>query len=768
METKHLIENSGVSSSSNSPAALLSFPVSSSFHTKSYSPGRLLSLLIRLFSLLSLLFWGTNQTLFAQADQNNFNSSGNIPSTTVANLPGGVGVGTLRQVTDAASQGNCTTGGGAAVALCRWNGSAWIPIGDGGNGNLTPATTIPCCATAEYRMYASEVSTTTLADSSGNGNNGTFPGSTHNPTRLSNGGLSFASASQQSITLPSALNSCQSFIFEEEMNNASNFPNGAAALLEESSIVANTVFFLGFQNSFNAGAYGDQGLNKWSRVSQITANSGTPGSTNGISSGQGSHTVAYTGGSGVSDRLYMDGIETPMYLLNTQTSSNVYNPGSSVWQLGGASTNNGWFNGNIRYFACWPRVLAPWEIAQAHAVIAQVMQQRGLTFPSNSSSSGTTSAPTNNIVAIDGDSINWGQYDNINGVPSWVMNMTLTTSATIYSIAQGGALMLTQLLPNGPYADNYYPANGAAGTYGQGGGRNDLCVQNYTVPQVEGSIANDLKARQLKGWKTIAFDLVSISAAPSNCTAANKNAYATWMRQNWWQFANAFVDYTGDGNFGLGCDACAGTNFPDSTHPNLYQTQFQTYYTQRAVNRLNGPQDFTTATTYSSAAAAATTVTAASDSAVIGLSTYSTATYTFTSNPFSVGQLVTCTGITPAGYNQVFLVNSANATQITGIINTSGLGAGTVFGSCSAPQIEDAIFLLNFGAGNATLGTACAYTTQLIKAKNINTGTSTLVPFGSETIDGAANLSIAQNQVRILQSIISTPSTPVCGWKVIQ
>lgn len=56
-----------------------------------------------------------------------------ITSYTVATLPGTPTTGFLAVVTDAATAGSCTSGSGSAVSLCRYNGSAWAGIGDGGS-----------------------------------------------------------------------------------------------------------------------------------------------------------------------------------------------------------------------------------------------------------------------------------------------------------------------------------------------------------------------------------------------------------------------------------------------------------------------------------------------------------------------------------------------------------------------------------------------------------------------------------------------------------
>jgi hypothetical protein len=58
-----------------------------------------------------------------------------VGAYTVAGLPAATTAGQLAIVTDGASTGNCTSGGGSSLALCRASGSAWVPLGDGGSGH---------------------------------------------------------------------------------------------------------------------------------------------------------------------------------------------------------------------------------------------------------------------------------------------------------------------------------------------------------------------------------------------------------------------------------------------------------------------------------------------------------------------------------------------------------------------------------------------------------------------------------------------------------
>ncbi|MDE2099969.1 MAG: right-handed parallel beta-helix repeat-containing protein [Patescibacteria group bacterium] len=79
-----------------------------------------------------------------------------IPEFVYAGLPGSPTVGQLVMVTDAASAGNCSGGGGAAASLCRWSGSAWLsPAGAGGGGGGGNVSTSGTPTTGSLPKFAS-------------------------------------------------------------------------------------------------------------------------------------------------------------------------------------------------------------------------------------------------------------------------------------------------------------------------------------------------------------------------------------------------------------------------------------------------------------------------------------------------------------------------------------------------------------------------------------------------------------------------------------
>src|ERR1035441_5112930 len=58
------------------------------------------------------------------------------PTATFASTPGSPATGSVYIFTDASAVGTCS-GGGSALATCRWSGSAWSAVGGGGGGGGT-------------------------------------------------------------------------------------------------------------------------------------------------------------------------------------------------------------------------------------------------------------------------------------------------------------------------------------------------------------------------------------------------------------------------------------------------------------------------------------------------------------------------------------------------------------------------------------------------------------------------------------------------------
>lgn len=60
-----------------------------------------------------------------------------ISTHTIASPPSSPTTGQIVLFTDALAAGNCTTGAGSALALCRWSGSTYVAVGDGGGSSTS-------------------------------------------------------------------------------------------------------------------------------------------------------------------------------------------------------------------------------------------------------------------------------------------------------------------------------------------------------------------------------------------------------------------------------------------------------------------------------------------------------------------------------------------------------------------------------------------------------------------------------------------------------
>jgi hypothetical protein len=61
------------------------------------------------------------------------------PTSTFASQPSSPAAGAVYIFTDASAVGTCS-GGGSALATCRWSGSAWAAVGGGGGGGSSQAS----------------------------------------------------------------------------------------------------------------------------------------------------------------------------------------------------------------------------------------------------------------------------------------------------------------------------------------------------------------------------------------------------------------------------------------------------------------------------------------------------------------------------------------------------------------------------------------------------------------------------------------------------
>ena len=101
-----------------------------------------------LYLLLAVACFAQGKKNIVETGTINGASSNRIPPTyTFASPPDSPPTGAVYVFTDASSAGTCS-GGGSALALCRWSGSAWGALGGsgGGGGGGTPGNRIDSIA----------------------------------------------------------------------------------------------------------------------------------------------------------------------------------------------------------------------------------------------------------------------------------------------------------------------------------------------------------------------------------------------------------------------------------------------------------------------------------------------------------------------------------------------------------------------------------------------------------------------------------------------
>jgi lysophospholipase L1-like esterase len=657
-----------------------------------------------------------------------------------------------------------------ATTLCQFNfdgtTNTWIGVGSSGSGlpagSVVAGTIVQSGLMAQYRILPTETAAA-LVDYSGNGRNATGTAGTAPTIIAGTGGLSCINGNG-AVILPASLNTAVSIQVLMQTSVFSGTPR--APVLGNnggSGTTGGTGFMVVGGATPGLPAYGP-GLSGGDRIQTTGANS------SGVFIYAEGRAAAGAGWTNVAmvmdtlDRIYVNGAEDITggfgYYSQLRTSAGTQTTGA--YQLCGSATGtavSSYYAGSIIGALFYNRVLAPLEVMQNAIAMCQDAVGRGMMMICPNEPQVVNFATDNsNRLVTDGDSITAGQ-----GITTpFPVLLTLNDA---YSVSNQGisGVTMSALVPFAVHTvDPFLSVSAPKSILTVWAGTNDNCTPSATA--VFQNLAQYIRARKAAGWqKVIPVTMIS-RATPAEDTC--KNSYNTLIRAYKWP--DGLIDMAADPNLGADGAATAGGNtfFQNlGIHPTQYAEDNDIVpIMQRAVNRAYGNLDFSTANVYASAAAAATATTAGSEAT-------NTVTITFGATPANcvVGSTITMAGITPAGYNGNFLVLTRSATQVT-YFDVSGLGAITVQGTGVCPQQvdSDVYTVLNFGAGNFTLESCQGYTGQNIYIKNINAVGSTVVPFGTETIDGAANVTVATKATLILQSILTSASAAGCSWKQLQ
>lgn len=629
---------------------------------------------------------------------------------------------------------------------------------------------------AEYRILAGETCAT-LKDYSGNGNNATGFNGTAPSVNAVTGGIHGGSGG--SCNLPASLNSAQTI--QLFIGNTNGNTNGVL-VAGNGTTTSSLIFMLtSSPNSSATQSVPDQAFTVGSRILAGWEEGGNNYAYYPRVMVEGNVDVAWDmicdANHASFDTMYINGIDQNDFPRGTGDGNSYLSQRCSQghqttgnYQLGGLTGANcaNWTNcanmnnGNIYYAVFYNRPLNAAEIAQNSAYLKTAMAARGVTPTIFQGTPGTFTP--NPILAVDGDSLSCGPCasSSPNPVSPYSTYLTLNTQGgnawNITNMARVGFRLDLTLNPFAPQAiDPIYQPFAPSNADVIWGGTNDST--NDFIPQ----LSSYCQARHVVGWKCIVVSMISRTALD-----ATKNANNALIRQLWPTFADAFADIAADVNIGAdGANASATYFAGDHIHvQDVGIINDETPWIQRAINRLYGNHDFSTATVYSSAAAAAVATTAGSEST-------NTVTLTFAATPANcqVGNMIQVAGTTPAGYSGNWLIRTRSATQVTYFAATASMGAITVQGTgiCAQTQDADQYAVLNF-TGNHSLDSCVGYTGQRLYRRNINAGAVTLVPFGSETITGAgaSPTSIPANTTAILESQLVSASAAGCNWVRLQ
>lgn len=591
---------------------------------------------------------------------------------------------------------------------------------------------------AQYRILPSE-NPCALVDYSGNGNTGTGCVGTSPTIIATTGGINLPGTGAS--VLPSTLSSTGLTFQVFATAQATSSPN-AGAYTGFFCMTPTTSNGLSFNLSSFVGGTNATGLGSFSGGTWHTT-------SDALADGTGMFSLVLSN----PDVIYVNSTAAGP----DTTGNSIGASATGSFQLGGClEPPYSYMGGKIYYMLVYNRALTAGEVAANAAAVQQALLLRGV-----SAGMGATPTTNNNLVAA-GDSITYGY-----GAVSYSSLITLNGSTWTKTNRGLSGIEMAALAVNGALdADVLYQPLSGQNVVAIWAGTNDIS-NTKTAAATLSALQSYCNGRQVRGFRCLLATMIARGGLD-----AQKNQFNAVVRSGWKTISDGLIDVAADPNLGADGAATNTTYFQSGQiHPTFgSEYNIVTPIFQRAINRLYACQDFSCATTYTTGQAAATAITAATES---------TNTMTFTSalNP-GVGKTVTVAGVTPSGYNGDWLVLTSSGTTFTAYNYATGVGAGSVFGTAKIPlQKDEDVYTILGGSATSpdfTLETCVGYTGQKIYLKNTNTTSPwDIVPSGSETIDGAATLTMAtatsgDNPVVILQSVLVSAAAAGCNWERIQ
>jgi len=634
----------------------------------------------------------------------------------------------------------------------------------GGGGGGGGALTVPSLDTAAMLgMYLfADGSTTQFKDSSAASNTVNFNGGgcTVAPTPLGTPGFGYTfDGSTQCGSFSAALNPAKTIMLALKINSTDVTVGGAYAWI--GSTASN---FTGMYFKDDIGGGGNR-ENVLMAVNTAGGSLGNEDSSNATLDG----TFIVTFTCDTNDHLYFSAnLQTvePWYFNQGNGCLVQGSAGGQVYDLGGGPWVPTWSKFTAYAMVFWSTVKTKAQITANATLLEEYLRTaRGVVM--NTGSTQTASAAVDCI----GDSLTVGS-----GVTSFcgigtgnIMTLPANQGTwTTFNRGQNGATA-TGCNTTFPFdIQSNIPATASPRVHHIWLGTNDIVTGGLGLTAAQAWTQYQQCALSVKRIDPGSLVAIGTVVSRTALVDATRDSFNNLIRAGYQGVADIMSDFAEDPL--LGADGLAGVSNcfqGDAIHPNqACQYNDLAPMAQRGIASKLGCLNFTCATTYAAGAPAATAVTATSEAT-------NTMTFTTTLNP-PVGSSVVCAGITPAGYNSPYsgwYVLTTSGTNFTAYNNTTGLGAGSVFGTCSVPQEKDTdIYAILNNTGNHSLE-SCVGRTWPIVRKNINAGSVTIVPWSSggtsELVNGAANYALTTNNSVTLWPTLISAAAAGCNWRTI-
>jgi hypothetical protein len=365
---------------------------------------------------------------------------------------------------------------------------------------------------ADYQL--ADGSGTAPADSSGNGNTGSFPAAPAAPTWTSQGiscsGGYPATATGQYFTTAGTQNA-KSIMMVYTINPP--LGNNGPSYPTYYTLFANpAISGLGlYAPSQNYGYQSGMTLNG----SQYTLLDGSIVGTHVMIV-----VLGVAGSSQTTDQYYLDGT-----LIPAAQVQGTFGKSTGVYDVCGAPTGySTYMYGNVYRATFWSTQLSAADVAAASGLSKTLAQSRGVNF---NNASANPAATTNQLVCT-GDSLTNGE-----GVTPFctasLLSTRLTYNVVNYGIGNIGANVNASLLP---YREQLaYAPNAVSNVSFIWNGTNDISTKGFTAQQALNSIIEECNINRKFGFRTIVATPISRANSGTSEDAADKDTLGPLIRQ---------------------------------------------------------------------------------------------------------------------------------------------------------------------------------------------------------------------------------------------